>query len=267
MKKMVLYASNAASLVMFLIVLIFATMLYLPFEMPIRMIIMFVALVGSPYLLWGTGLASPERMQSNPLPSIIMLPILIFIAAKGTRLIPLFIGIPALIFCIVFGVQWLFYGAREEWEKFAEQHGLDATGLEVEEFPRMEGLWRGVPVEVQLMFDPAKLGASEENISITSVQANFAQQSTPFSISVDVEGGMNSSGLVVDSVDATLANALLSDPEVVQSVSQFFQAYPNFAEVSEEGVITGDFDMLKTDRIEAMLNHCVDAQLAIRKHL
>ena len=167
-----------------------------------------------------------------------MVPILLYVGITGTRMLPLTVGIPLLIFAIVFGVQWMFYGAREDWQTFADKHGLQASGLEAEEVPRLEGEWRGVPITVELLFDPEKLGVSEENVSITLVKAHFTQE-----VSIQEQ-----------------------NEEEALATNIFLQTYPDFGEVDESGVSTADFNLIEPHQIEAMLDHCVDTLLVLQKN-
>lgn len=259
MKKMIFYASNAACLVAFVVILVLAPMLFLPLEMIMRILITFGLIFAFLGVFAYTNVAA---LQATIWPTLIMLPVMIFISIKGTRMAPLFLGLPAFIFLIVLGVQWMFYNARDSWQTFADKHGLKVTGLDVDETPYMEGEWRGVPIEVMLVFDPENLGVSEENISMTVVKAHFEP---PIEHQMSIEH--NGPDFTINTTDAELRTKLQQDEEASSTISAFYQTYPNFGTINETGLSAADFNFLKPARVEKMLNHCVDTLLVLQKHL
>ncbi len=266
MKKMLLYASNAACLVMLFIIAVLAPLLFLPTSMLPRLVVATVALFGLLYLFFNTKLGSIDTLQQSPWLSVVMIPILLFLGFRGTRLLPLMVGIPTLIFLLVLGVQWMFFHARDNWQEFAEAHGLEVTGLGVEEHPKMTGRWRGVPIQVELMYDPAKLGATEENVSLTVVQALW-EPPTPSPFSITAEPGSGSSNFVVDSSSYEVVDVVQQNAALSQALTTFFATYPRFGGIDESGVTTADFSLLPPDKIEVMLNHCVDTLILFRQQV
>ncbi|TNE46567.1 MAG: hypothetical protein EP343_23485 [Deltaproteobacteria bacterium] len=266
MKKMLLFASNAACLVMLFVIAVLAPLLFLPTTMLPRLAVAAVALFGLLHLFFNTKLGSIDTLQRSPWLTIIMVPVLLVLGFRGTRLLPLMVGIPVLIFLMVLGIQWLFFNARDNWQEFAQAHGLEVTGLGVEEFPKMTGRWRGVPIQVELMYDPSKLGASEENVSLTVVQALW-EPPTPSPFSITAQLGSGSSNFVVDSSSYEVVDVVQQSAALSQALTTFFATYPRSGEIDESGVTTADFSLLPPDKIEVMLNQCVDTLMLLRQHV